>query len=145
MPLTFGGVEVAEVPQPTVLSQDERDRAQVALEKCLDALWRFEAISARLRKRELWLQRNAGHPQWQERKQAVFDDLWSWWWAWEAFSEATERLDGVLHRWPEDQQQTWMAEEGITGRSVLAPKTPQFIGNYGWATCHKFLDGPVPF
>ena len=38
MPLTFGGVEVAEVPQPTVLSEDERDRAQVALEKCLDAL-----------------------------------------------------------------------------------------------------------
>ena len=145
MPLTFGGVEVAEVPQPTVLSEDERDRAQVWLEKCCEALWRFDTIDTRLRRRELWVSRNYGHPRYEERKQQVWHDVWEWHHAWTAFYEATERLDGVLHRWPEAQQREWMAEQGIGGATVLVRENAQVIENTSWAGCRLFRDGPPPF
>lgn len=145
MSFTIGGKAVEAPPQPTMLSQDEADRAAVWLEKCVIALWRYEAVGERLRRRELWVQRNAGHPLWSERKQQVHDDIWEWHHAWQAFHEATERLDGVLHRWPEDQQQEWMEQEGLTGRTVLAPVAPQVIENTGWVNCRMYVEGAPPF
>ena len=145
MTFLIGGQTVEAPPQPTMLSQDEQDRAQVWLEKCCIALWRYVRVSERLRKRELWVQRNATHPLWAERKQQVFEDLWDWHHAWRAFWEATERLDGVLHRWPEEQQRTWMEQEGISGRSVKVPETPQVIENTGWFLCVMYLRGDAPF
>ena len=145
MTFTISVVVVEPPAQPTMLSQDEQDRAQVWLEKCCIALWRYVRVSERLRRRELWVQRNAGHPLWAERKQQVFEDLWDWHHAWRAFWEATERLDGVLHRWPEEQQRTWMEQEGISGRSVKVPETPQVIENTGWFLCVMYLRGDAPF
>ena len=145
MTLLIGGQAVEAPPQPTSLSQDEQDRAAVWLEKCVIALWRYDKAGKLLRKRELWVQRNTGHPLWAERKQQVFEDLWDWHHAWAAFHEATERLDGVLHRWPEDQQKEWMDQEGLTGRSVLVPVTPQVIENTGWVFVRMYLGGPPPF
>ena len=145
MTLLIGGLAVEPPAQPTTLSQDEAERAQVWLEKCCEALWRFDAIDKRLRKRELWVSRNHKHPLWEERKQQVWQDTWDWHHAWTAFHEATERLDGVLHRWPEAQQRAWMAEQGIGGATVLVRENAQVIENTGWAGCRLFRDGPPPF
>lgn len=145
MTFLIGGLAVEPPEQPTMLSGDEADRAQVWLEKCCEALWRFDAIDKLLRKRELWVSRNYEHPRYAERKQQVWNDVWEWHHAWTAFHEATERLDGVLHRWPGEQQRDWMLGQGISGHTVLVRPTPQVIEDTQWALCRLFRDGPPPY
>jgi hypothetical protein len=141
----IGGAAVEAPVQPDGLSLAEQDRAQIALEKCCIALWRYVRIGERLRRRELWVQRNRGHARWEERQQEMYADVWEWHHAWRAFWEATERLDGVLHRWKEEDQQAWMEQEGIMGRSVKVPESPQVLENTGWSMVRMYLGGDAPF